>query len=232
MESVTNVDRLTSEFFEKTNQQSLPMENYQIISLCLLSLIALCFIALIVINYKNIIRQQVSIDAQKNLLDRLIEVESAVKSTLPSIERNTGAAHKQISETLPITAKSSIDMSALLATRLPVLAETLTMTERSNRETSRGVVEVVKLLVNVLNILERMAKTHGDEATGVRAIALQTSIESNMEKLRQELQRTTAEVTGLQSSIESNMNRFHQELQRSTAEMTGLRRDFHEAIKF
>ena len=159
------------------------MDSFQITTLCFLGVIAVCLIGLVIITYRAVVRHQASTDSHTNLLGRLIEVESAIKSALPAIERNTGATHRQLAESLPLTAKASVDIAALIITRLPNLQE-------SASETARGMSETTKALSASLALLESLAKTHGEDSVISRAVALQD-----------ELRRSTAEIAALRKDL-------------------------------
>lgn len=195
------------------------MDAYQITSLIFLGILVVGLIALIVIVHKAIVRHQASTDAQSKLLGRLVEVESALKSalpalerntgnaskylgeTLPAIERNTGAAHKYLADSLPATAKAVMDLSALAAARLPALQESAAATERSNAEILRGLGETAKTLAAALALLDILAKTHGDEAVRARSSTLHKAIVSSADALHEELRRTTSEIAAMRKDL-------------------------------
>jgi hypothetical protein len=159
------------------------MDTFQITTLCFLGIIAFILIGLSIIIHKAIVRHQASTDAHTNLLSRLIEVESAIKSALPAIERNTGAAHGQLAESLPLTAKASVDIAALMVSRLPSLQESIS-------ETAHGMSETTKAISGSLAILESLAKTHSEDPVLRRAVALED-----------EIRRTTAEIAALRKDL-------------------------------
>jgi len=177
------------------------MDILQTTSLCILVIIAIGLVGLIIIIHKAVVRHQASADAQTHLLGRLIEVEIAIKSALPTMERNTGAAHQQLAESLPVIAKAVGDMSALLASRLPAFQESVSAMERVNAEVLRGIGETAKTLTTALALLDTLAKTHGDEAVGSRASTLHKAIATNSTALHKELGRVTAEVTALRKDL-------------------------------
>lgn len=207
------------------------MDNFQITCLCLLGVITLSFVGFLVLFYKSIVRHQASTDQQTDLLGRLIEVESAIKSALPAIERNTGAAHVQLVENLPLTAKSVSEIAGIMATRLPTLQESMHATERSSREISGATIQAAETLeaiqksimliqrnsdeslnvagnaVKVLGasqeVLETLGKTHSAEAVDGRLCTLSETIRTNTSIIQNDLQRATAEVTELRKDLSS-----------------------------
>jgi len=186
------------------------VDPFQITSLVILGLIAVGLICLIVIIHKATVRHQAATESQTKLLARLIEVESAIKSALPAIERNTGASHKQLAEILPSLAASTVSASQQIAEALPTLvrngtssthllsevmpgiSKAVESSERSASEMARRVPEITLRLGEILSQLVVLTKSHDEKSL---------TVAGKTEGVLEELRRATAEIAALRKDL-------------------------------
>ena len=189
------------------------MDAFQVTSLILLSVTTIALLAWLVIGYKSIVRRDEAAKSLQSSLEsvhpRLAEMEAALKSYLPAVERNTGEAAKQLIEVAGIirslsqtegeSSKQLIEIAGLVRSMAQAQLENLSHV-RSVVELSGSRNQNVHKLITLsedLNAATRLVKVSVDE--GVQATnslnqaASQklTGVAQELAELRRELNEVT-----------------------------------------